>query len=88
MIGNQSGYDNGIDVDASLTYCKNLDLDRDNITDGKEINGCDIKIITGWKLDETPGHDMLDKSPLPFKYFEEILSTAIFFYAFSCLPGL
>ena len=88
MIGNQSGYDNRIDVDASLTYCKNLDLGRDNITDGKEINGYDIKIITGWKSDKTPVHDMIDKSPLPFKYFEEILSTAIFFYAFFSLPGL
>ena len=54
MIGNQFGYDNGIDMDTSIAFCKNPDVDGDNITDGKEINGYEVKIITGWKSDGTP----------------------------------
>ena len=34
-------------MDTSIAYCKNPDVDHDNITDGKEINGYEVKIITG-----------------------------------------
>ena len=40
--------------DTSISYCKIPDVDGDNITDGKEIKGYRVKIITGWKSDGTP----------------------------------
>ena len=36
---------------TAISYCKNPDVDGDNITDGKEIKGYSVKIITGWKSD-------------------------------------
>ncbi len=44
----------GLNMDTSVEYCKNPDVDGDNIPDGKELNGYSVKIITGWKLDGTP----------------------------------
>ncbi len=41
-------------LNMSVNYTRNPDVDHDNITDGKEINGYEVKIITGWKSDGTP----------------------------------
>ena len=53
----------GLDMDTSIEYCKIPDVDRDNITDGKEIKGYSVKIITGWKSDGTPISEMRYISP-------------------------
>ncbi len=50
-------------LNMSLNYTLNPDVDRDNITDGKEIKGYEVKIITGWKSDGTPIGVMRDISP-------------------------
>ncbi len=50
-------------LNMSLNYTRNPDVDGDNITDGKEINGYEVKIITGWKSDGTPISVMRDISP-------------------------
>ncbi len=38
-------------LNMSVNYTCNPDVDGDNITDGKEINGYCVKIITGWQKD-------------------------------------
>ncbi len=53
----------GLDMDTAISYCKIPDVDGDNITDGKEIKGYDVKIITGWKSDGTPISEMRYISP-------------------------
>jgi len=44
--------------ETSLSYCRIPDVDNDSIPDGKEINGYEVKIITGWKSDGTPISEM------------------------------
>ena len=40
-------WDNNTINYTSISYCKNPCRGGDNITDGKEINGYNVKIITG-----------------------------------------
>ena len=47
-------WDNETINDTAISYCKNPDVDGDNVPDGKEIKGYSVKIITGWKSDGTP----------------------------------
>ena len=53
MINNGSlnllGYTHSLNTKVADT-----DVERNNITDGKEINGYVVKIITGWDKDGTP----------------------------------
>ena len=42
-----SGWVNSI-TGAAVNYTLNPDVDGDNITDGKEIKGYSVKIITDW----------------------------------------
>ncbi len=53
----------GLPMDGAVNYTLNPDVDGDNITDGKEINGYEVKIITGWKSDGTPISEMRYISP-------------------------
>ncbi len=53
----------GLPMDVAISYAKNPDVDGDNITDGKEINGYEVKIITGWKSDSTPISEMRHITP-------------------------
>ena len=50
-------------LNMSVNYTLNPDVDGDNITDGRETNGYEVKIITGWKSDGTPISEMRHISP-------------------------
>ena len=43
-----------LDTSTAASYCRNPNVDGDNVPDGKELNGYSVKIITGWKSDGTP----------------------------------
>ena len=68
----------GLDMDTSALYCTIPDVDEDNTMDGKEINGYQVKIITGWKSDGTPISEMQfislkELDPLiPYGYNERV----------------
>ena len=42
----------------NVSFLSHLDVDGDNITDGKEIKGYKVKIITGWDKDDNPMSEM------------------------------
>ena len=50
-------------LNMSVNYTRNPDVDGDNITDGKEIKGYKVKIITGWQKDGAPISEMRYISP-------------------------
>lgn len=47
-------WDNETINETAISYCKIPDGDGDNITNGKEIKGYWVKIITGWYYNGTP----------------------------------